>query len=466
MSDPSVGPANGAQVALAMPRGIAAGTLYLAVPYEFTLKLLESRLRPSIMSAIAEIPEADEIENFVVIVDEEALPSLDPEPAIAEAPVAASPASSGRAAGAPARHDAVRPVDEPRRRHGAEAPLDSRLNEKYRFDSFVIGQSNRFAHAAAVAVAEAPARAYNPLFIYGDSGLGKTHLLHAIGHYARELFPDVRVRYVSSEDFTNDFINSIANNQGAAFHSRYRSVDILLVDDIQFLEDKVETQEAFFHTFNTLHDHNKQVVITSDVQPKQLRGFEERMLSRFEWGLLTDIQAPDLETRIAILRKKAQRENLEIDHSILEFIASKFSSNIRELEGTLIRVTAYASLNQQHIDMALVHTVLKDLITLDADNEVHPSDIISKTADYFDLSVDDLYGPTRAQQIATARQIAMYLCRELTPLSLPKIGQLFGGRDHTTVMYAHKKISQLIAERRSIYNQVQELTTRIKQSSR
>ncbi|PRI12331.1 chromosomal replication initiator protein DnaA [Leucobacter massiliensis] len=475
MADPSVGPANGAQVALAMPRGIAAGTLYLAVPYEFTLKLLESRLRPAIMAAISAIPEAEEIENFVVIVDEEAHPSLDADPVADERDSGAHasegmPSGSGGAHSAGSAHmarsDTPRPVDEPRRRHGADAPVDSRLNDKYRFDSFVIGQSNRFAHAAAVAVAEAPARAYNPLFIYGDSGLGKTHLLHAIGHYARELFPEVRVRYVSSEDFTNDFINSIANNQGAAFHARYRSVDILLVDDIQFLEDKVETQEAFFHTFNTLHDHNKQVVITSDVQPKQLRGFEERMLSRFEWGLLTDIQAPDLETRIAILRKKAQRENLEIDHSILEFIASKFSSNIRELEGTLIRVTAYASLNQQRIDMPLVHTVLKDLITLDADNEVQPSDIISRTAEYFDLSVDDLYGPTRAQQIATARQIAMYLCRELTPLSLPKIGQLFGGRDHTTVMYAHKKISQLIAERRSIYNQVQELTTRIKQGSR
>ncbi|UOR03440.1 chromosomal replication initiator protein DnaA [Leucobacter allii] len=483
MGDPAVGPAVGAQLALAVPRGIGAGTLYLAVQLEFTLKLLENRLRPAIMSAIADIPEAAEIANFVVMVDEDAHPSidLDPEP---QAETAAAPAGSGESTGfadrsadvgfgdgfsaarAQTRHEAPRPVDEPRSRHGAEAPLDSRLNEKYGFDSFVIGQSNRFAHAAAVAVAEAPARAYNPLFIYGDSGLGKTHLLHAIGHYAREMFPDVRVRYVSSEDFTNDFINSIANNQGAAFHARYRSVDILLVDDIQFLEDKVETQEAFFHTFNTLHDHNKQVVITSDVQPKQLRGFEERMLSRFEWGLLTDIQAPDLETRIAILRKKAQRENLEIDHSILEFIASKFSSNIRELEGTLIRVTAYASLNQQRIDMQLVHTVLKDLITLESDNEVQPSDIISRTAEYFDLSVDDLYGPTRAQQIATARQIAMYLCRELTPLSLPKIGQLFGGRDHTTVMYAHKKISQLIAERRSVYNQVTELTTRIKQASR
>ncbi|MEJ6488658.1 chromosomal replication initiator protein DnaA [Leucobacter sp. USCH14] len=471
MGDPAVGPAVGAQLALALPRGIAAGTLYLAVQLDFTLKLLENRLRPAIMAAIARIPEAHEIDNFIVIVDEDAHPDIDPEPA----PAPPAPVTTTRDADAPdfgnarfdaPRHDTQRPVAEPRRRHGAEEAVDSRLNEKYRFDSFVIGQSNRFAHAAAVAVAEAPARAYNPLFIYGDSGLGKTHLLHAIGHYARELFPDVRVRYVSSEDFTNDFINSIANNQGAAFHARYRSVDILLVDDIQFLEDKVETQEAFFHTFNTLHDHNKQVVITSDVQPKQLRGFEERMLSRFEWGLLTDIQVPDLETRIAILRKKAERENLEIDYSILEFIASKFSSNIRELEGTLIRVTAYASLNQQRIDMQLVHTVLKDLITLDADNEVQPSDIISKTAEYFDLSVDDLYGPTRAQQIATARQIAMYLCRELTPLSLPKIGQLFGGRDHTTVMYAHKKISQLIAERRSIYNQVTELTTRIKQGSR
>ncbi|MGJ0205059.1 chromosomal replication initiator protein DnaA [Leucobacter sp. gxy201] len=469
-----VGPTLGAHLGLAVPRGIAAGTLYLAVPLPFTLKLLETRLRPAIMSAFSQLPEAEGIQSFIVLVDEDAHPDLGmaldehdaPEVSEVQSVPAHQPSAATGGAGSSTHHESIRPLDEPRSRHGVEERLDSRLNEKYRFDSFVIGQSNRFAHAAAVAVAEAPARAYNPLFIYGDSGLGKTHLLHAIGHYARELFPDIRVRYVSSEDFTNDFINSIANNQGAAFHARYRSVDVLLVDDIQFLQDKVETQEAFFHTFNTLHDHNKQVVITSDVQPKQLRGFEERMLSRFEWGLLTDIQVPDLETRIAILRKKAQRENLDIDHSILEFIASKFTSNIRELEGTLIRVTAYASLNQQRIDMQLVHTVLKDLITLDADNEVQPSDIISRTAEYFDLSVDELYGPSRAQQIATARQIAMYLCRELTPLSLPKIGQLFGGRDHTTVMYAHKKITQLIAERRSIYNQVQELTTRIKQGSR
>ena len=458
MSDPQIGPAVGAQLALAVPRGISAGTLFLAVQHEFTLKLLENRLRPSIMQAVSAISDASEIESFVVIVDVDAQPAIDPEPE-------ENPSWQSHVAVAPpAEH--VRPLEEPRPRHGQHDLADSRLNEKYRFDSFVIGQSNRFAHAAAVAVAEAPARAYNPLFIYGDSGLGKTHLLHAIGHYARELFPEIRVRYVSSEDFTNDFTNAIANNQGAAFHARYRSFEVLLVDDIQFLEGKAETQEAFFHTFNTLHDHSKQVVITSDVPPKQLRGFEDRMRSRFEWGLLTDIQVPDLETRIAILRKKAKRENLEIDHDILEFIASKFTSNIRELEGTLIRVTAFASLNQQRVDMPLVQTVLKDLITLDEDNEVQPTDIISHTAEYFDLALDELYGPSRAQQIATARQIAMYLCRELTPLSLPKIGQLFGGRDHTTVMYAHRKITQLIAERRSIFNQVTELTTRIKQATR
>ena len=464
--DPTVPPSLIGQLALAVPRGIGGGAIYLAVQHEFTLQILESRLRPIIMAEIAKLPEATEVETFVVIVDPDAQPDFE-----LDAP-AEEPAAGGDQRGlsdspfteqAPSRPIAVEPFG----RHADTSNREeSQLNEKYRFESFVIGQSNRFAHAAAFAVAEAPAKAYNPLFIYGDSGLGKTHLLHAIGHYSKELFNGVRVRYVSSEDFTNDFINSIANNQGAKFHAKYRSVDILLIDDIQFLQGKAETQEAFFHTFNTLHDHNKQVVITSDVQPKHLTGFEERMLSRFEWGLLTDIQVPDLETRIAILRKKAQREKLHVPDEILEFIATKFTSNIRELEGTLIRVTAFASLNQQAIDMALVQTVLKDLITLDEDNKIQPSDIITVTADYFSLSIDDLYGSSRAQQIATARQIAMYLCRDLTDLSLPKIGQLFGGRDHTTVMYAFKKISQLIAERRSIYNQVTELTTRIKQGTR
>lgn len=451
MADLSVGPGYTSQILLATPRGVAAGTIYLAVQADYTQKLLDGRLRTPIMTALASIPAAASIDNFVVIVDEDAVPEPEPE----------TQDRASQSAGSSNRSE--RPANEPRSRHAApSAPGRPHLNPKYDFDSFVIGQSNRLAHAAALAVAEAPAQSYNPLFIYGDSGLGKTHLLHAIGHYTLELFPDIRVRYVSSEDFTNDFINSIANNQGAQFQERYRSVDVLLVDDIQFLEGKAETQEAFFHTFNTLHGHDKQVVITSDVQPKQLRGFESRITSRFEWGLLTDIQAPDLETRIAILRKKAQREDLDVDDAILEFIASKFSSNIRELEGTLIRVTAYANLNRQRIDMPLVQTVLKDLISNDGDSEVQPTEIISHTADFFDLSVDELYGPSRAQQIALARQIAMYLCRELTQLSLPKIGQLFGGRDHTTVMYAHKKIAQLIAERRSVFDQVSELTTRVR----
>lgn len=470
-ADLSVGPVYGAQLFLATPRGVAAGTLYLAVQTDFTLKLLDGRLRPPIMAALAAVSTEETINNFVVIVDEDAVPTPEPESSTTIEPSVPSATRPDAGFSETPRSEAStrieRPVHEPRSRHAANSvPERPRLNEKYDFDSFVIGQSNRLAHAAALAVAETPAQAYNPLFIYGDSGLGKTHLLHAIGHYVRELFPEVRVRYVSSEDFTNDFINSIANNQGAQFQERYRSVDVLLVDDIQFLEGKAETQEAFFHTFNTLHGHNKQVVITSDVQPKQLRGFEERITSRFEWGLLTDIQAPDLETRIAILRKKAQRERLDVDHPILEYIASKFSSNIRELEGTLIRVTAYANLTQQPIDMPLVQNVLKDLISIENDNEVQPTDIINRTAEYFDLAVDDLYGPSRAQQIALSRQIAMYLCRELTPLSLPKIGQLFGGRDHTTVMYAHKKIAKLIAERRSVYNQVSELTTRVRQQTR
>jgi len=270
---------------------------------------------------------------------------------------------------------------------------------------------------------------------------------------------------VSSEEFTNDFINSIANNRGSAFQARYRNIDILLIDDIQFLQRRAETQEAFFHTFNTLHDHNKQVVITSDLPPKHLTGFEDRMVTRFEWGLITDVQTPDLETRIAILRKKAEKERLNVPHEILEYMATKVTSNIRELEGTLIRVTAFANLNKQPVDLALVQTVLKGLILLDDTNVIAPVDIINSTAEYFKLAVDELTGSSRAQAIATARQISMYLCREMTNLSLPKIGQLFGGRDHTTVMHAYKKIAELMKERRSIYNQVTELTTRIRQKS-
>nr|WP_308469918.1 chromosomal replication initiator protein DnaA [Kineococcus rubinsiae] len=342
---------------------------------------------------------------------------------------------------------------------------NARLNPKYIFETFVIGASNRFAHAAAVAVAEAPAKAYNPLFIYGESGLGKTHLLHAIGHYAQNLYPGVQVRYVNSEEFTNDFINSIRDDKAQAFQRRYRDVDVLLIDDIQFLSNKVQTQEEFFHTFNTLHNASKQVVITSDLPPKQLSGFEERMRSRFEWGLITDVQPPDLETRIAILRKKATGERLEAPDDVLEYIASKISSNIRELEGALIRVTAFASLNRQPVDMQLAEIVLRDLIPNDETPEITASAIMGQTASYFSVTLEDLCGTSRSRTLVTARQIAMYLCRELTELSLPKIGQHFGGRDHTTVMHAERKIRQQMAERRSTYNQVTELTNRIKKQA-
>lgn len=340
----------------------------------------------------------------------------------------------------------------------------ARLNPKYLFDTFVIGASNRFAHAAAVAVAEAPAKAYNPLFIYGESGLGKTHLLHAIGHYARSLYPGTRVRYVSSEEFTNEFINSIRDGKGDSFRKRYREMDILLVDDIQFLADKESTQEEFFHTFNTLHNANKQIVLSSDRPPKQLVTLEDRLRNRFEWGLITDVQPPELETRIAILRKKAVQEQLNAPPEVLEFIASRISRNIRELEGALIRVTAFASLNRQPVDLGLAEIVLKDLIPggEDASPEITAPAIMAATADYFGLTVDDLCGSSRSRVLVTARQIAMYLCRELTDLSLPKIGAQFGGRDHTTVMHADRKIRALMAERRSIYNQVTELTNRIK----
>ena len=386
------------------------------------------------------------------------------------------PGSNGRHAAGPAQDRGPEPDQQGHRGHGqggpripgqnaARAAAQTRLNPKYTFETFVIGSSNRFAHAAAVAVAEAPAKAYNPLFIYGDSGLGKTHLLHAIGHYAQSLYNGIRVRYVSSEEFTNDFINMIRDGKQDGFRRRYRDVDVLLVDDIQFLENKEGTQEEFFHTFNTLHNASKQIVISSDRAPKRLVTLEDRLRSRFEWGLLTDIQPPELETRIAILRKKAVQDRLNAPPEALEYIASRISTNIRELEGALIRVSAFASLNRQSVDLQLAEFVLKDLIPEAQGPEITAATIMGQTASYFGLSIDDLCGTSRSRVLVTARQIAMYLCRELTDLSLPKIGQQFGGRDHTTVMHADRKIRSLMAERRSIYNQVTELTNRIKQQA-
>jgi chromosomal replication initiator protein len=384
-----------------------------------------------------------------------------------------SPAPGQRASGYPQQPPAGGGHPPAQHRIGGSAvppplprPAQARLNPKYTFETFVIGSSNRFAHAAAVAVAEAPAKAYNPLFVYGDSGLGKTHLLHAIGHYTQSLYQGVKVRYVSSEEFTNDFINMIRDGKQDGFRRRYRDVDVLLVDDIQFLENKEGTQEEFFHTFNTLHNASKQIVISSDRAPKRLVTLEDRLRSRFEWGLLTDVQPPELETRIAILRKKAVQEGLNAPPEALEYIASRISTNIRELEGALIRVTAFASLNRQSVDLQLAEIVLKDLIPEAQGPEITAATIMGQTASYFGLSIDDLCGTSRSRVLVTARQIAMYLCRELTDLSLPKIGQQFGGRDHTTVMHAERKIRSLMAERRSIFNQVTELTNRIKQQAR
>ena len=427
---------------LGLLKGAGAPNLLIATPNAFVKDIIDVRLRSAISESLA--ATLNEKVNFAVTVDE----SL-------ELPDAPEPATNANV-----QEDVIR-------REEVAKPVGSdALNPRYIFETFVIGASNRFAHAAALAVSEAPAKAYNPLFIYGESGLGKTHLLHAIGAYAKELYPNVRVRYVSSEEFTNDFINSIRDDKSNSFQKRYRDLDILLVDDIQFLENKERTQEEFFHTFNTLYNANKQIVISSDRPPKQLTTLEDRLRSRFEWGLITDIQPPELETRIAILRKKAAQERLNAPDDVLEYIASKIFTNIRELEGALIRVTAFASLNRQPVDMALAEIVLKDLIPNDASPSINAASIMAQTAAYFSLTVDDLCGTSRSRVLVNARQIAMYLCRELTELSLPKIGQTFGGRDHTTVMHADRKIRELMAERRSIYNQVNELTSRIKQQSK
>jgi chromosomal replication initiator protein len=340
---------------------------------------------------------------------------------------------------------------------------DVSLNRRYTFDTFVIGASNRFAHAATLAIAEAPARAYNPLFIWGESGLGKTHLLHAAGNYAQRLFPGMRVKYVSTEEFTNDFINSLRDDRKASFKRSYRDIDVLLVDDIQFIEGKEGIQEEFFHTFNTLHNANKQ--ISSDRPPKQLATLEDRLRTRFEWGLITDVQPPELETRIAILRKKAQMDRLDVPDDVLELIASSIERNIRELEGALIRVTAFASLNKAAIDKSLAEIVLRDLISDAGSMQISIATIMAATAEYFEITIEELRGPGKTRALAQSRQIAMYLCRELTDLSLPKIGHSFG-RDHTTVMYAERKIRGEMAQKREIFDHVKELTTRIRQRSK
>ena len=445
-------PQHRAFLTLTKPLGLLPGNgvtnLLVAAPNAFAKDVLETRLRSVLGEVLSR--ELNERANIAVTIDETLEVLNNPAAPEIEIEIASPKSGTGRSDNSNTSVVASKSSEQ------------SQLNPRYIFETFVIGSSNRFAHAAAVAVAEAPAKAYNPLFIYGESGLGKTHLLHAIGAYAKELYGNVRVRYVSSEEFTNDFINSIRDDKASAFQRRYRDLDILLVDDIQFLENKERTQEEFFHTFNTLYNANKQIVISSDRAPKQLTTLEDRLRSRFEWGLITDIQPPEIETRIAILRKKAAQDKLNAPDDVLEYIASKISTNIRELEGALIRVTAFASLSRQGVDLGLAEIVLKDLMPTDAAPEITGQAIMAQTAAYFSLTLEDLCGTSRSRVLVNARQIAMYLCRELTDLSLPKIGQMFGGRDHTTVMHADRKIRQLMAERRSIYNQVTELTNRIK----
>ncbi|CAL8900412.1 chromosomal replication initiator protein DnaA [Kocuria varians] len=521
--NPQVGGRARGNIAVCEPRGLMGTTLLMAVPSEATREYLQHRPMSEILDvAVSRVFGKDTLVAFVVDPELElqpspsrpatdtrvsdartsdtAMPSLtevegerapgafhpghadhsslvDPVPAATGADTIAE--TLAEAGNLPPRRDPLAaPPQSPAPEvlttgNGSDtSPADSewdssaRLNPKYVFDSFVIGQSNRFAHAAAFAVAETPAKAYNPLFIYGESGLGKTHLLHAIGHYAKRLYPKLRVRYVNSEEFTNDFINSIRDDEGSSFKGIYRNVDLLLIDDIQFLAGKEHTQEEFFHTFNALHNHEKQIVITSDMPPKQLTGFAERMRSRFEWGLITDVQPPELETRIAILRKKAISEGMDAPDDVMEYIASHISTNIRELEGALIRVTAFASLNKQAVDLPLAELVLKDLITDDGGQEITAASILGQTAAFFNITLDELKSKSRTRTLVTARQIAMYLLRELTDMSLPKIGAELGGRDHTTVMHADRKIRTLMAERRQIFDQVTELTNRIKQQSR
>ena len=495
-----------ALLSLTRPLGLVEDTVLIAAPNEFTQNFLESRLRPRLTEQLC-VELGREVRIAVTV--EAAIPDSsasdgredDPEPDCelsaddpsvpVEPHVQRLTDTHGIPAQAGTEPRNVRSMSDHNRRSDAtededdSLPISSdsggrvmpmarvrprphppaRLNPKYTFDSFVIGNSNRFAHAAAFAVAEV--RAYNPMFIYGESGLGKTHLLHAIGHYSETVFPHHRVNYFTTEEFTNDFINLVHAGRAEDFRRRYRDVDLLLVDDVQFLERAERTQEEFFHTFNTLHNANKQIVISSDRPPKQLTTLEDRLRTRFEWGLITDVQAPDLETRIAILRKKIAGDVLpEVAPEVLEYIASKIQTNIRELEGALIRVSAYASLNRTEVSIGLAEEVLRDLLPDTEGPKITATIIMSVTAEYFGVTVDDLKGHSRSRVLVTARQIAMYLCRELTELSLPRIGQIFGGKDHTTVMHAVRKISALMAERLQIFNQVTELTSRIKARAR
>lgn len=484
-SEAAVGPAALGILEETRPLGALSHTVLITVSSTYAKTYLEKSTR-LIEAALSE--EMGAPMKIAIVIDDDTTAEADPEPTPATplhlvpepapTPEASQPAAPATPASPTAGRettvhqdrlpltpveDAPAPTPPP-----AAAPVDAdtHLNPNYTFAKFVIGASNRFATAAATAAAENPGGSYNPLFIFGGSGLGKTHLLHAIGHEVLSLRPNLKVKYVSSEEFTNDFINSIASGKALEFQNRYRAVDTLLIDDIQFLQGKEQTIEEFFHTFNALHNQGSQIVITSDMPPKRLGGFEERMRSRFEWGLQVDIQPADLETRIAILQKKAEQERVNVDLAVLEFIAERFSTNIRELEGALVRVTAFASLSNQPITTDLAAFALKDNVSDSATTEITAELIQTQTASYFNVTVDALCSASRSRSLTDARQIAMYLCRELTELSLPAIGQHFGGRDHTTVIHANRKITQAMSSKPQVYNDVTELTSRIRAAAR
>ncbi|GAA3690551.1 MULTISPECIES: chromosomal replication initiator protein DnaA [Yimella] len=439
--------------------GIVGETALLAVPYDHTKVFVEQTLNDPVCEAMG--AELGHPVRLAVTVDT-SLATLEPEDE-PDGPSLVEPEQDDEHIG---QTELQVSTSAPRQNVTVNQLDDARLNPRYTFETFVVGHGNRFACAAAQAVAETPARSYNPLFVYGSSGLGKTHLLHAIGNYVRSYYPQLRVLYVNSEEFTNDFINSIRDEAGRSFQKRYRdNVDVLLIDDVQFLQGKESTQEEFFHTFNALHNSQKQIVLSSDQPPKKLNGLEDRLRSRFEWGLTTDVTPPDLETRIAILRRKADAEKMQLPADVLTLIADKVATNIRELEGALIRVTAYASVSKQPVTVESASQVLKDLMVGNAAGQITMSLIMDKTAEFFDVTIDDLCGSSRSRTLANARQIAMYLCRELTDETLPAIGRYFGGRDHTTVLYADRKIRQLIGTKPHLFDQITELTSNIRRAA-
>jgi len=422
-------------------RALTEQRLTVAVPSVLVKERLESRWLPTAQEALAEVGSPDVELTFEVAPNasaDELFPGAGSAPLEPPSPLVPSLAP---------------PPEEPR---------PTGFNPRYTFEAFVTGASNRFAHAAALAVAETPARSYNPLFIYGTAGLGKTHLLHAIAHYVHQNYPAYKVRYVSTEAFLNDYVEGIRSNSMAGFKKKYRDNDVLLVDDIQFMEGKEGLQEEFFHTFNQLHGANRQIVLSSDRPPRAIATLEDRLRSRFEWGLITDIQPPDLETRLAILRKKAEREPTHVPDDVLEFIATHVTNNIRELEGALIRVSAFASLNRAPLSAELAAEVLGDVLSDNQPRVITAKVILEATSKMFGFPIEELQGKSRRRPLVTARQVGMYVCREMTDLSYPAIAREYGGRDHTTVIHAVEKIGALMKERRQIYDQVTELIQSLK----